>query len=311
MNLKEEEYICTLADCGSITKAAQKLYISQPALSSYINSVEKGMGVELFYRQGRQMRLTRAGELYVEKARKMLEMRESFRREIQNLTQGLEGSICIGAQSRRAPLLVTEIYSRFKARYPKVELHFDLGIRQEMVPKYLEGEIDILVLNERIEGADSVAKKLLDEKLVLVAPRKDPLMEKGVYLAEHSYRWIDLKEVEDRCFILPCQGQSLRNDCEKLLHSCGVTPASVMEIGSIEAATEMAAAGIGVSFTRESYAAQYMGTKRPAFFLVGKPPAAIPLYANYHRGLSSDPPMVFALEVIQEAAREIIAQKMD
>ena len=78
MNLKEQTYVCVLAECGNITKAADRLYISQPALSIYINNLEKSLGTKLFERAGKRFVLTPAGELYVEKARKMLELKKEF-----------------------------------------------------------------------------------------------------------------------------------------------------------------------------------------------------------------------------------------
>ena len=78
MNLKEQTYVSVLAECGNITKAADRLYISQPALSIYINNLEKSLGTKLFERAGKRFVLTPAGELYVEKARKMLELKNNF-----------------------------------------------------------------------------------------------------------------------------------------------------------------------------------------------------------------------------------------
>ena len=72
MNLKEQEYVCALAENGTITAAAKELFISQPALSIYINNLEKSLGVRLFERVGKQFILTYAGEQYVEKAKLIL-----------------------------------------------------------------------------------------------------------------------------------------------------------------------------------------------------------------------------------------------
>ena len=68
MDLKEQKYVCTLAECKSLTRASERLYISQPALSLYINNVEKILGARLFERNGRKFELTWLGKQYVEKA---------------------------------------------------------------------------------------------------------------------------------------------------------------------------------------------------------------------------------------------------
>lgn len=67
MDLKEQKYVCTLAECKSLTRASERLYISQPALSLYINNVEKNLGAPLFERNGRKFELTWLGKQYVER----------------------------------------------------------------------------------------------------------------------------------------------------------------------------------------------------------------------------------------------------
>ena len=81
MNLKEQQYIVTLAGCGSMTQAAKKLNITQPALSSYLAGVENSLGYPLFERTGKALRPTYLGELYLEKARKILALGEEFQQQ--------------------------------------------------------------------------------------------------------------------------------------------------------------------------------------------------------------------------------------
>ena len=78
MDLKEQKYVCALAECKSLTRASERLYISQPALSLYINNVEKNLGAPLFERNGRKFELTWLGKQYVEKASQMLELERQF-----------------------------------------------------------------------------------------------------------------------------------------------------------------------------------------------------------------------------------------
>ena len=72
MDLKEQKYVCTLAECKSLTRASERLYISQPALSLYINNVEKILGARLFERTNRRVALSEAGRLFLEEARRVL-----------------------------------------------------------------------------------------------------------------------------------------------------------------------------------------------------------------------------------------------
>ena len=98
MNLKEQTYVCVLAECGNITKAAERLFISQPALSIYISTLEKNLGVRLFDRSGKRFTLTWAGEMYVEKARKMLDLKAEFDEGLAEITGERAGRLRSGVQ---------------------------------------------------------------------------------------------------------------------------------------------------------------------------------------------------------------------
>ncbi|MCD8009880.1 MAG: LysR family transcriptional regulator, partial [Lachnospiraceae bacterium] len=96
MDLKEQKYVCMLAECGNLTRAAEKLFISQPALSIYITNLEKNMGVRLFDRSGKRFVLTYAGERYVEKAKQMLQLEWEFNEELLVLAREETGRIRLG-----------------------------------------------------------------------------------------------------------------------------------------------------------------------------------------------------------------------
>lgn len=98
MNLKEQEYVCALAENGTITAAAKELFISQPALSIYINNLEKSLGVRLFERVGKQFILTYAGEQYVEKAKLILQLSHELDEKLKDITGNYSGRIRIGVQ---------------------------------------------------------------------------------------------------------------------------------------------------------------------------------------------------------------------
>ena len=93
MDLKEQKYVCTLAECKSLTRASERLYISQPALSLYINNVEKILGARLFERNGRKFELTWLGKQYVEKASQMLELERQFEAVMRRTEQENAGQV--------------------------------------------------------------------------------------------------------------------------------------------------------------------------------------------------------------------------
>lgn len=93
MNLKEQLYVCTLAKCGTISKAAEELYISPPALSVYLSNLEKYLGVRLFERTGKSLVPTSMGREYVERAEKMLQMKKDFELLLEQSSGKCKGSL--------------------------------------------------------------------------------------------------------------------------------------------------------------------------------------------------------------------------
>ena len=102
MNLKEQQYIVTLANYGNMTQAAKKLGVTQPALSSYLSSVENGLGFPLFERTGRRLIPTYLGEVYLEKARKILALGEEFQQQVGQVISGYQGRLRVGRLSGTA-----------------------------------------------------------------------------------------------------------------------------------------------------------------------------------------------------------------
>ena len=120
MNLKEQQYVCTLARCQSLSRAAEELFISPSALSVYISNLEKYLGVRLFERTGRGKAfvLTSIGEEYVVRAEKMLELKAEFEGLVENELHRSHPAIRVGIQQRRAISVVPEALRRFMETLP-------------------------------------------------------------------------------------------------------------------------------------------------------------------------------------------------
>lgn len=310
MNLKEQEYICELARCGSITKAAAHLFITQPALSTFLRNVEKSIGTDLFIRDGKQIRLTYAGELYVKNAEEMLKLRDSFQQEINDISRGIRGRFIIGIQRRRCPYLAVQVMLRFAEKHPEIELIFrdnDHDILQEM---FLKGELDLLLHNDIGDMGGAESEILMQEKILLALPYSDPAGRESVWVPDNPYPWIDLGKLEDRIFILPTQMQSLRLDANQMLNDARISPKKIVEVGNIETQLQMVAEGMGVSFVRESYAALFQYVKRPRFLSVGVPVASKPLYIIYNKEAKNRVGCEDLVGIIREVVESVMARRL-
>lgn len=224
MNLKEQQYVCTLAELGSMSKAAKKLFISQPALSLYINNLEKTLGAKLFVRSGNSYSLTYVGEKYVAKAKEMLMMEREFNAELHNFLMGSTGRLRIGVQLRRSPYIVAEIATYFREKYPEIELVFKESHTSILETMVINNELDILIYSCMKRRKDLNYVHIFNDNLFLAVNSSNILRRKAKWGENSNFQYIDLKELEDETFILPQKGQSLRDDSDILFEKAGITP---------------------------------------------------------------------------------------
>lgn len=285
MNLKEQTYVCVLAECGNITKAAERLFISQPALSIYIGNLEKLLGVKLFERLGRRFSLTYAGELYVEKARRMLELKKEFDEELSEVLDSRRGRIRLGIQLRRESWLLPPVLSQFKSEYPDIEVVIREGTMYELRALLESYELDLVLSNAGSLWKEMEYQVLFEEDLLIAVPQIHALNEKAEYVPGSRYRRLDLHWLEGETLILQHPNQSIRADVEAVLKEAGVRPAKTLIIRNIETAIQMAAEGLGIAFNRETYANNMKYTKRVNYYTMGSEAKKSAFVAGYREGM--------------------------
>lgn len=306
MNLKEQNYVCVLAECGNITKASERLYISQPALSIYINNLEKYLGVKLFERTGKRFVLTNVGELYVDKARRMLELKKEFDEELGELLGNRRGRIRLGIQLRREAWLLPPVLSAFKREYPGIEVVIREGTMHELW-EMLDGyELDLVFMNAAFVRKDMEYQELFAEEILIAVPQVHPLNERSVYVEGSRYRRLDLKWLEGEALILQHPNQSIRSDVDAALKEAGVHPGSIQVIRNIETAIQMVAEGMGVGFNRESYAINMKYRKRVNYYTIGETPRKSSFVAGYRKGMHMPPYMQRFVDLISAQGKENI-----
>lgn len=306
MNLKEQNYVCVLAECGNITKASERLYISQPALSIYINNLEKYLGVKLFERTGKRFVLTNVGELYVDKARRMLELKKEFDEELGELLGNRRGRIRLGIQLRREAWLLPPVLSAFKREYPGIEVVIREGTMHELW-EMLDGyELDLVFMNAAFVRKDMEYQELFAEEILIAVPQVHPLNERSVYVEGSRYRRLDLKWLEGEALILQHPNQSIRSDVDAALKEAGVHPGSIQVIRNIETAIQMVAEGMGIGFNRESYAINMKYRKRVNYYTIGEIPRKSSFVAGYRKGMHMPPYMQRFVDLISAQGKENI-----
>ncbi|MCD8363755.1 MAG: LysR family transcriptional regulator [Lachnospiraceae bacterium] len=148
MNLKQLRYFTTIASCKSLSMAAKQLGISQPALSKYLASLESELQLPLFYRDKKQMHLTKAGRIYLQSAQKIIDLENATRSSIQNLQSGNTHSLRIGVTPHEGVQAIASLIPKFQSRFPQCEMTLKEGYTFELYRYVQEKSVDIALTTD-------------------------------------------------------------------------------------------------------------------------------------------------------------------
>lgn len=284
MDFKELEYVVALAKYGSITKAAQALFISQPTLSIFLSRLEERIGITLFNRIGKKLALTYAGELYVKRAREILIIQNQFQSELSGLVNQDVGRIRFGIHSRRSSHLLPRVIFEFSKKHPHIELVLTEASNSKMESMLLNGELDLILTNLLTHEDKLTLIPVYRNYFLMVISPKNLICREAVTAPGQAYPFMDLKLAEQECFILQAPHQSTRSFTNLAIEYAGVVPKSTFVIENMETASQMAAEDCGVAFNMESYARYFTYEKPVALFRVGDPAFSVNICLAYRKG---------------------------
>jgi len=240
MELHQLRYFCAIAETGSFSKAAVKTHISQPSLSQQIRKLEDELGVKLFDRLGRSVRLTEFGQSFLPRARTVLRDLEAARSEVTERKSSTGGSLCIGVIPTIAPYFLPEVLPKFSRDWPQAKLSVVEEITPQLLEKLRAGSIDIAIvaLPLQVHGHEFESHPLMTEKLFAVLPKKHTLSKR------HS---VSLRELQADPFLLLRDGHCFRATTVAACNRARMNPQVVFESGQFSSILSMVSAGLGVS----------------------------------------------------------------
>ena len=305
MNLKEQQYVCTLARCRNLSRAAEALFISPSALSVYISNLEKNLGVPLFKRVGKEKSfvLTSIGEEYVQRAEKMLEMKAEFD-DLLKREQKKQPVIRIGIQQRRAISMVPEVLARFKGRYPDVELVFHDLVVADLKQMFKENAIDFMVSNFLEELPDTVYHEIAKEPVLLALPDTHPAIQYAYSVEGDAFQHLDLSYLDWETFIVPLPDQSMRRTADRLFRENHIHPKRLIEIGHFDIIMSMVNQGMGVGFNRLGYLSDMQRFEHVRYFLINREAETSSFRLAYRKGHVLSACERALIEIVEETVRE-------
>ncbi len=258
---QEMEYIYEMYRQGNIMTAAEKLYISQPALSMSIRKVEKELGMPLFDRSSRPMRLTEAGKIYIESVEKMRWLEREMEDRLAGLSELKSGVLRIGGSHYINTVILACVLTKFHQRYPGVRVELVEESSAALAEMLRRHQIDLtLSCNEMFMQEFTKYPAFCDHVLIAV-PAGDPVNQKaadhmlsaadiiaGKHLSAHSVA-VSPGVFENLSFILLEPGNNLYARAKQMFSDAGVDPQVALSLSQLSTAYHMAAAGFAATLT--------------------------------------------------------------
>ncbi len=243
MELRQIQYFIEVAKREHVTDAANNLHVAQSAVSRQIFNLEQELGVELFIREGRNVKLTPIGRIFLEHMKEAMQVIENARREIEEFLDPLRGTIRIGFPSSLANYTLPTVISAFREQFPLVKFKLIQGTYHYLIEAVVSGQIDIAVLGPVPRSENKlISEVLFQERLVALLPSNHPLA---------NCSSITLNQLKEDQFVLFPSGFILREIVVNACKQNGFQPVVSFEGQDIDAIKGLVSAGLGVTLIPE------------------------------------------------------------
>jgi len=221
----------------SVSRAADALFISQPALTARLKALEADLGAQLFVRTPRGMRLTDAGNAFLPYAVRALETLTDGRMQVNALERGGAGRLAVGAAPAVSTYVLPALLKRFSEGFPRVSVSVRTGHSEEILDLVLREQVT-LGLVRALQHPDILSTPLYEDRLVLVVEPEHRFARSGR---------IRMEDLAGEQLVQFDRTSSYRDLTSALFVTAGVSPSGTMELDNIDAAKKMVEQGFGVA----------------------------------------------------------------
>lgn len=236
MTLRHLQIYIAVCETGSVTAAANKLFLAQPSVSLAIRELEENYGVKLFDRISRKLYITDTGKQFLEYASHIVSLFDKMETEIRDWE--LIGSLRIGSSITIGNYLLPGYVKQFKEKYPQIKIQIMIDNSSEIERRLMANEIDFGLIEGVLHNQHIVTEKIMDDELVLVCGSSHPFS---------SLDRVGVEKLRDQDFILREKGSGGRElfDSMMLIHNIEIEP--VWESVSNQAIIKALQEGLGLS----------------------------------------------------------------
>src|SRR5437773_10019002 len=242
MDFDQLETFLEVARHASFSRAAEKRFRTQPAISSQIRGVEEEVGAKLFDRSGGKVSLTAAGKAFQKYVEDTLDARKAMLVAIAEMERVPRGEIVVGANEGTCLHILPEVFAHFKKQYPDVAVNIKRSDYAKVLESVIDNSVDFGVVSMPVTDNRLTAVLIHRDELVLIAPPRHPLAKLKAASA---------KDIAQYPLLMPKVGHT-RDALDELFHQQKLKPRYSMELDSSELLKRFVAADVGVGFISRS-----------------------------------------------------------
>src|ERR1700691_1751282 len=233
-----------ISKLGSFSRAGQKLFRSQPAVSAQIRQLEQEYGQKLFDRVGKTVKLTAAGEALIVYANRLLNLKEESLRAVSDLSTSPRGTLNIGANEATCLYVLPDLFAAYHRQFPAVQISIYRNFSRKVIEKVEDGTVDVGIVTLPVKSPSLKVHAIFRDRLVLMCSPENPLA---------AYKSVRTSDIAGQPLIFPKTGFT-RQVLDKQFRPFRSHLRITMELASVGMIKRFVAAGLGVSLISEGFA---------------------------------------------------------
>ena len=248
MDIKDIQYVLAIAEEQNFSKAAARLYISQPALSLCVQRLEREFETKLFFRGNNKVALTSAGRLFVEHGARIIEMNQQMKQRIYDVINFEQGSIKVGISQFYGRYYSPRLFRVYQQCYPGIRIEIREDFSNHLEEYILSGELDLCIIPAPLTHDGIAYEPLFQEEIYFAISKELDIAKKVPPNFSNNIPSIDLRLVKDLPFIMLKKHQKIRRISERICANAGFVPHIVFESQDLNTINNFISLNMGVGF---------------------------------------------------------------
>ncbi len=304
MNFRELQYIVAIAEEGGVTRAAEKLYVSQPTLSRFLQQHEQALGAQLFQRVNGRMVPTYLGEQYLKYARRILHLGDQMELELSDIVHQDKGRLRIASPKHRADGIILLSIMRFHEHFPNVEIKVIEETSEKREAALQRGDVDLALIFAARRDPSLIYEPVLEEQVLLCTPPDWSHTGGAAVVGPGEHPLIDLRVVAEEKFVLQSASSITGRIARTALSKAGVTPNVIVETTSLNGIVTVVSRGYALGFLPSSYVRVSQAVRPIRAFSIGEFGTSMVLTAAYNANVYQPKYARDYIRILREVIRE-------